>query len=285
MTNGIYVLVKLSPNSVSGDSLTIGLIVESSTVQFAKFAKNKISWINRLTGDKFGVLHLIAGEIESFYSSESNRSSAIDRSDKILGLPFFRHLNQSSLNYLQFSEPKSLEIYTLEECWKLYDIYVGDDSFLRHQRQRKKAGIKSIIRKELLPKVSDYLSIQARVTKEIIPELEKSFTFDALGMNGKLISINGIDMEENTESTMRKYQRYQLVWNTLQHISGNSGTGYIVMDVPSKKQGENFLLYDSIMSDKSKLVFSTSNLESLVLKIKDSGAHKLDIKTLSDRNP
>lgn len=51
MKHGYYTIVKLSPNTNAGDSVSIGLILESGNIRFAQFSIPKIELVTRLKGN------------------------------------------------------------------------------------------------------------------------------------------------------------------------------------------------------------------------------------------
>ncbi|MBK8661811.1 MAG: hypothetical protein IPN18_08400 [Ignavibacteriales bacterium] len=68
MKPGYYTIVKLSPNTNAGDSVSIGLILESGDIRFAQFSKPKIELVTRLRGGGSQSIKDMVQQIERYYS-------------------------------------------------------------------------------------------------------------------------------------------------------------------------------------------------------------------------
>ena len=280
MKPGYYTIVKLSPNTNAGDSVSIGLIIEAGEIRFAQFSRPKIELVTRLRGFGSQSIKDMVKKIEQFYSADIDQSVEKLIQEERIDVTYFQNLHASSVNFLQFSDPKPITVESENECLKLYHLFVDDHERLSSGLPRRRSEITRRMKNELFPKIKNNVTINQKITPSQLPRIDKPFKFDGLGKNGKLLTITGFDIDSNPDSLYSHYQRYETVRHYLMEATELSGTEFLVMDEPSGSNKETFLFFDRLLKLKSDSVIAPGNFEKIINFVHSYEVKKFDLDEL-----
>ncbi len=280
MKPGYYTIVKLSPNTNAGDSVSIGLILESGDIRFAQFSKPKIELVTRLRGVGSQSIKDMVQQIERYYSAEIDQGIEKLIQEESIDVRYFQNLHASSINFLQFSDPKPVMVNSVEECLKLFRMFVDDPDKYPQKMPRRRSEITMRMKNELFPKIKNNVIINQKVTPDQLPKLDRPFKFDGLGKNGKLLTITGFDIDNSPDILYSHYQRYETVRHYLLEATEMSGTEFLVIDEPRKNSKENFLFYDRILKLKAEVIIRPMDFETIINFVHSNEVKKFDLDHL-----
>lgn len=280
MNHGYYTIVKLSPNTNAGDSVSIGLILESGNIRFAQFSIPKIELVTRLRGVGSQSIKEMVQQIERFYSNEIDQGVNKLIVDESIDVRYFQNLHASSINFLQFSDPKPVMVNSVEECLQLFRMFVDDPDKYPQKMPRHRSEITRRMKNELFPKIKNNVIINQKITPGQLPKLDKPFKFDGLGKNGNLLTITGFDIDNNPDMLYSHYQRYETVKHYLLEATELNGTEFLVIDEPRGKGKENFLFYDRILKLKAEVIIRPVDFETIINFVHSNEVKKFDLDEL-----
>lgn len=280
MKPGYFTIVKLSPNTNAGDSISIGLIVESGDVRFAKFSRSKIDLALRLRGEGSSLISNMVQQMEQYYTGNVGLTSEKMTNEGKIDIRYFQNLHASSINFVQFSDPELVEVSSHDDCMKLFRLFIEDSKNSLNKITRHKSSVAHRLKSELFPRIRNNVLVNQKVTPAQLPKLERPFKFDGLGKNGNLITINGLDIDAKPDTLYSHYQRYEIVRHYLLEATGMIGKEFLVIEEPRGNSKENFLFYDRILKEKEKVIVNPDDFIEIVNFIQTNNVKKFNLDEL-----
>lgn len=271
--NTFYTLIKISTNPSSGDQITVGLLLKTKQRFYLKFSERKINLSLRLYEEDERFFNFFKAQLENKVNEFNMQLSGVDNNffhpETFLTSDFFSHLNKSSNNLVQFSEPSIVSgDFTEEQFNKLYEIFVEKLLERSNKEMAKDERFFRNVEEKLIRKVENKIHTNYDINSKIISTLNFSFRLDCIGKNGSIISAKSLDFNSSSQIIERNLIRYEVVLSNLCN-SDTERKAFLIADEPENKKKENYNIWETI--NKKSDVFEIVNSEEA-----DKIAHYID---------
>ena len=124
-----YTIIKIAPNTMAGDTLSIGLLLYNGNKFWLQFSDERKSVAKKLLDTNADIVDFASKQLHNKVD-EMNKSiieayNSFFEANDILGIPEFKHISNYSNGVLRFSEPAFLnDTVTDEKFQKLFSLLV-----------------------------------------------------------------------------------------------------------------------------------------------------------------
>lgn len=280
-----YSLIKIAPNSLSDDNLTIGIIASTIEGNFkVKFSKNKISISKNIISAEVNVIDFFVNEIAKkvmeLNKIHSNRSSELFGNEHSLNIAYFDYLTNYSNGILRFSSPQIIHDRITDTNFnKLFNLFVDDKIEAEKIVKKSDEEFYGRVKNNLIERVKDQVHTNYKVNSKLVPTIPtNNFELDCIGLNGTLIGAKSLPFTTSRESLSKNINTYISI---IAHLSKlemknlNDIKFFLIADRPSENNPDILQYYEQI--DNSKSLFNlipSTNVEEVAKEIEEKQAHK-----------
>jgi len=285
MKNVISIL-KFVNNSVSGESISLGLVAISENGVFFKVSTQKVQLAKKLNAKSAKLLdfsikqlrNYLAHNLESKAGHPSEFKSQIDS-----GL--LDRLSRYNNGLLQFSYPSAIQSEITEsDFYNYFDQFIGKEEIPIQQNKiaYTPSRLVSNMESKFSTPLADRIDLNITIKQKQLPSLFFDFAVDGLGVNGSLYVVKSVDLDIVKASTAKSHiSEYESLLDRLIDFSVSKGiTGepmtYLVMDAPEKEKSELCHLYRFLKNEPMKYfnVISSDVLSDVTSEIIHKQARK-----------
>ncbi len=278
-----YSLIKIAPNSLSDDNLTIGIILSDVNGFRFKFSKEKKQISKSLVSIDNSIIDFLELEIEKKIV-ETNliiKKSKIELFDfeQVLSSSYFEYLSKYSNGILKFSKPNYIAGNINENQFlELYKLFV--DSADEKLAKRVKAVDKVFydrINTNLIERIKDRVHTNVKFDSNLIPTIT-SFDIDCIGLNGAFVGAKSLPFTQSKDVLQKSIQTYISV---IAHLSKQENKNladnsfFLIADSPtSNKNTAELKFWNQLYKNESLFKLIPSDEAALVAEIiEDRKAH------------
>lgn len=278
--------MKIVPNEMSGDSLTIGIILASPDGLRFKISSKKVSLAKSLVSIDGSLLDFIEREITAKVQEQnkillSSKNSLFEAST-FLTDTYFQYLANYSNGLLKFTQPSIIADHVTESKFlKLYSLFVdGSTEPITKKDESKKTYEKifySNINTNLIEKVKDKVHTKKLIGSEVVPTLFTPFEIDCIGLNGELIGAKSIPFTQNKQTLQKRVNTYISV---IAHLTATykrslvDNRFFLIADAPSKNSPTFNFWNDLFNNENIVKVISSEDSGEVAELIEMRGAKK-----------
>lgn len=286
MKNVISIL-KFVNNSVSGESISLGLVAISENRVFFKVSNQKIQLAKKLNTKSGKLLDFSIKQLAGYLAHDLESVSEYNKSEfkTQLNSTLLDRLSRYNNGLLQFSYPSAIQSEFNElEFQKYFDQFIGKEeahaNMIRAEYSPSK--LESNMESKFIAPLANRIDLNITIKKKQLPTLFFDFNVDGLGANGSLYVVKSIDLDivkaQNAKATISEYESllHRLIeYSRSKNIKGEPMT-YLVMDPPQKDGSESSDLYRFLKNEKMDYfkVISSDALGDVTNEIIQSEAHK-----------
>lgn len=279
-----YSLIKIVPNELSGDSLTIGIVLSSAEGFKVRFSKLKKNMAKSMTVIDSSLIDFVEREIITKLKEQnslisSNKSSLFDLPSE-LDIDYFSYLSKYSNGLLKFSTPNiiadDVDDVKFSRLFKLFVDSSEDDNVLKDDSIKKyEKAFYSKVNTNLISKVKNRVHINETLNNKIVPSLFNPFLIDCIGLNGVLIGAKSLPFTQSKETLHKSLNTYVSV---IAHLSSTHNKSldqnkfYLIADQPDKKTPVYKLWKELYQNDRLVTVISSDESGKVAEIIIESGA-------------
>lgn len=261
-----YTIIKIAPNPIAGDNLSIGLLLRNSERFWLHFSDEKKNVAKRLLDGKSDFVDYIVKQITQKVD-DANRDLTSEL-PSMLNLKTFlsservSHLNVYCNGILRFSEPNFInDVIDESKFEKLFQLLIDKT----YQKVKPEVDTKDVtfhnhINDKLIVRVQNKVHTQLDLTPEKLPGLYFNFNIDCLGKNGALIGAKAIPFHKKYETIDKELGHYFGLISILQTTykqPTNSDKFYIIADEPSDINSKEHRTWENLKHNPSiSLLFS-----------------------------
>lgn len=272
-----YTLIKVRTNQLSGDSLTIGVVVFNEFKFKVQFSKQKISTAKSLVDIESKFFDLIIKEIKQNLESsnkdfDSYKNGLLNVDYKFNDL-YFDYVSRYSNGIIEFTTPKFIALKNTEnEFSKIFSMFVDKSIFSEDLNSEKKIieeNFHKRIKTNLIDRVEEKVHTNIKLDNDIIPTLINTFELDCVGKNGVLIGAKSISFNQSKDTIHKNLNTYISI---IAHLSKKYHKGldvnqfFLIADEP-KINTEEYRLWNSIRKEDDIIKVKTSEESTSIAEL------------------
>ncbi|HLG39543.1 MAG TPA: hypothetical protein VI461_07735 [Chitinophagaceae bacterium] len=278
-----YSIIKMAPNSLAGDTLSIGLVLfdgEKFWLHFSDDRKNVVKRLLDLKGDTVEfITKQIQQRIDELNTETKKSKSSLFELENILTSDKFTHISNYSNGVLRFSEPAILND-SIDEAkfMKLFTLLV-DKNYLKikPETDEKEIRFKAVIERKLIKRVANKVHTNLELTPEKLPGLFYNFNIDCIGLNGAFVAAKAISFNRTHETIDKELSHYLTLISVLNKSNyKKKKTGednfYVLSDEPSNVQSKEHRIWENLKSNLVANVLFSEEAEKVADKIEEKKA-------------
>ena len=278
-----YSIIKMAPNSLAGDTLSIGLVLfdgEKFWLHFSDDRKNVVKRLLDLKGDTVEfITKQIQQRIDELNTETKKSKSSLFELENILTSDKFTHISNYSNGVLRFSEPAILND-SIDEAkfMKLFTLLV-DKNYLKikPETDEKEIRFKAVIERKLIKRVANKVHTNLELTPEKLPGLFYNFNIDCIGLNGAFVAAKAISFNRTHETIDKELSHYLTLISVLNKSNyKKKKTGednfYVLSDEPSNVQSKEHRIWENLKSNLVVNVLFSEEAEKVADKIEEKKA-------------
>lgn len=207
--NTYYSIIKVVPNSLSVDSISIGLILSDNTKIYIKFSDRKIKIAKNLIKGSSKIIDYYISQIENKIK-ETNKQ-AEQEINPVFDFPqkfsadYFQYLHKYSNNTIQYETPKLIDIKSSEaEFNNLFALLVDSETKQLKTNDNSFSQLKLKIERNLISKVKDKVHTNISFNEQNVTGLFFSCEVDCIGLNGSFTGAKAIDFTRSEQTIKKK---------------------------------------------------------------------------------
>jgi hypothetical protein len=255
-----YSILSVIINSVSGEKISIGLLLSDGNRSLFAFSENRLSLLSSLVDKetkKFVRQYLKS--IESIIKKidvNQDQLTILEETGKnlIINEPYISYLSIYNQNVISFSKPVSIDVKIEEKIFsKLFSRFIDDDT---NVKTHIKSNIQ-LIKTNFYPRVKDYFSFEKELTPENHKRLILPVSIDLLGKNDNFVIGQFFDLEKNIYHIKTDYFDYNQVSGIIK-----TGRKFVISSEPDKiKYPHQHNFWKEIQNQKKHTFIDISELE------------------------
>lgn len=272
-----YTLIKVRTNQLSGDSLTIGVVVFNEFKFKVQFSKQKISTARSLVDIDSKFFDLIIKEIKQNLESinkdfDSYKNGLLNVDYKFNDL-YFDYVSRYSNGIIEFTTPKFIALKNTEnEFSKIFSMFVDKSIFTEDLNSEKKIieeNFHKRIKTNLIDRVEEKVHTNIKLDNDIIPTLINTFELDCVGKNGVLIGAKSISFNQSKDTIHKNLNTYISI---IAHLSKKYHKGldvnqfFLIADEP-KVNTDEYRLWNSIRKEDDIIKVKTSEESTSIAEL------------------
>lgn len=245
--------IYLSTNALSGDRLSIGLIMANNDVLFFNYSEKKLSKIKHLFSENaYSVIKLY---LKSLYKNFNTNDNEVLFSKK----DFLRDwVNESYLSYLekytnnlvQFSKVVKVNVELTEDIFKkFFEMYVSSYPIQTNTTKRI-----DILHKPqtiaFYENVEKMVNLDKVILNTEIEDLLIDTKVNFIGKNNVPTAGNILNLDINIQSIENSISRFVSLTKALDSNQSKKGVYYIVGEEPDKNLKQNHNLWQQLQHTK-----------------------------------
>ncbi len=276
-----YTIIKIAPNSLAGDSLSIGLLLRDGNRFWLHFSAEKKSLAKQLLDGKGDIVDFVVKQIEQKVNEVNERlnnpQNELFQLDNLLTSDRFNHLSVYCNGILRFTEPSYLnDIINEEKFVKLFKLLV-DRTYLKEKPEvdPKETKFRSIIETKLIKRVHNKVHTNLELTPERLPGLFFNFNIDCLGLNGAFIGAKSIPFYKKNEVIDKELSHYFSLIFTLNLMYPDRKAGdkfYIIGDEPSDVNSKEHRTWENIKNNRAVSLLYAEQADVVAEEIEEKNA-------------
>lgn len=270
-----YSLVKISPNSMSDDTLTIGIILSNGNGFKVMFSKNKTQISKSLLPTNSTLLDFLVKEIEKKINETNEilnkNKSQLFENDNPLSSSLFEYLSKYSNGILKFSKPNYISNINESSIMNLFEVFV--DSIEVKQINPNIEFDKIFYQKiesKLIDRVKEKVHTKIKFNDKIVPSLFSSFEVDCIGLNGAFVGAKSLPFTQSKDTLHKNVNTYISV---IAHLSKTNNKNlsdnnfFLISDQPKDKLSMEYKLWKQLFQSENLFKVISSDESELVAEL------------------
>lgn len=278
-----YSIIKYVNNSLTNETISLGLIVISNNEIYFHLSPNKIELVKKLNSKNYKLLEFSLKQFKHFAEKETKEeNSELFSSVKIIDFEYLNRLSNYNNGILQFSKPESIDsIISYENFLEYVKKFIGEDLMIPVRMAI--SPFKEIIKEKLYEPLQDKIDVDFILKKHKLESLFFDFHFDCIGVNGALYAAKAIDFNANRQlgQIRTDISEFESVIERLNRFAQNKGlsnnnTYCLIVDSYKGNQPSYNDLYSLLKKDIMPLfkIIESTEVEKFTSKVISHKARK-----------
>ena len=275
-----YTLIKIAPNPMSGDSISIGLLVRDSNKFWIQFSDDKKSLAKKLLDKKSEVVDLIVKQFiqEIGLANDEIKAEQIQLFNlhNFMDSKKISHMSNYFNGIVRFSPPLFLnDSLDQDKFEKLFKLLI-DKNFSKEKDNSDtgKQAFQDRIESKLIKRVENKVHTNLYLTSKELPGLYYNFNIDCIGKNGSLIGAKSISFDKSYETIDKDLSHYLALIPLLKskYPSTSNDEFYVIADEPTGVSSREHKLWVNLSQNPSILLLNSDESGKVADEIEEHQA-------------
>lgn len=276
-----YTIIKIAPNTLAGDALSIGLLLHNGDKYWLQFSEERKSVAKKLLDSKAEIVDFVVKQLKDKVAEMNNSLAAaavsLFSAEGILNAEKLQHISNYSNGVVRFSEPAFLNDQINDgKFQQLFSLLIDKQQVkIKQVTDDQDLMFKEKIRVNLIEKVEGKVHTNLELTPENLVGLYCNFNIDCIGLNGAFIAAKAIPFHKKYETIDKELSHYMAVISILKLSYKRNNTDdhfYIIADEPTEISSKEHRTWESLKSNPAiKMIFS-EEVATIAGEIEEKGA-------------
>lgn len=276
-----YSIIKISPNSMAGDLVSIGLLVCQENEFWIRFSDRKKTILKKLI-ENSDTIDFVCKQLEAHIkrlkeTAEKNKNELF-LLDMLLQSEYFEYLNRYSNGLLQFSTPAFLnDDFSDEKFDKLFSLLIDSRVFEEKEKTPPAVDIEKIIEQKLIERVENKIHTRVQFSEDVLQSVYFKFQMDCIGLNGAFVGAKSISFSQSSQTIDKNIAHYSYlisVLSTTYQKEIRDNNFYLIADEPEKKTSEEHKIWRDIKESPLFKVIPVEAAETVAEMVEKKEARK-----------
>lgn len=245
--------INLSPNTISDDRFSIGLIMAKGETLFFNYSEEKLQKLKSLfSPNAFLVIHQYLKSLyNQFNTEEDTLFSKKELLHQWVNEAYLSYLEKYNNNLVRFSKTTKIDIELDEAIFKrFFERYISP-----YPTKIEKKKVVNITEKERAKQFFEKAQGRVNIEKEIHPtEIEHLLVktkVSFIGKNSIPVAGNMLNLQNGIQSIENTISRFISLAQALDYNTDTKGKYYLIGEEPNKLFKENHLLWKELRALKT----------------------------------
>ncbi len=276
-----YTIIKIAPNTMTDDCLSIGLLVCDGSKYWLHFSEERKSTLKRLMDENADVVDFIVKQITLHIrklNNEINKSNtALFPLNSLLNSEYFSYLNNYSNGLLRFSKPSFLnDVINKEKYLKLFALLV-DKNIEREPKVKDTVNDRfyASINKNLIKKVEKKIHTKVKINSSTLPSMYFQYEMDCIGLNGSFVGAKSIPFNKSIQSLDKEISHYITLISLISTTYSKDvkkNNFFLIADEPTEISSPEHNTWENINKNPLFKVVNSEQVNTIAEKVKQTRA-------------
>ncbi len=272
-----YSIIKVVSNSLSNDSLGVGMIMSDEEKFYIKFSESKIKIAKKLLGESKNLLDFFLFQIENTVKKLNKvKEPELFIGSKLISSEYLSYLHKYSNNIIQFQEPKYIKEQNNSENFdKLFKLFIDKNISNIIVKSKEYLKIREIVNQKLISKVKDKVHTNYKFTNKVLPNLYFNYEMDCIGLNGVFTGAKLLDFNQSIQTVQKELSNYFafsdiLIYKHNKQIEKNNF--YLISEEPQSISSKEHQLWEKMKNIEKFELIHPEESDIVAKKIEETNA-------------
>ncbi len=278
-----YTILKLSPNTIVGDSLSIGLLVCRGNKYWLKVSDHKKNIAKKLLGDKEKSVDFVIKQLSTYLKqlNQETQKSDLFKFESFITEDYINYLNIYANGILQFSKASVIDDdFDDLKFSKLYSLLIEKTAFetkeVVHPVQIPDSVLEQNVQNLLISKVRNKIHTEITIDNSILKSIYFNYQIDCIGLNGSFVGAKSMSLDHTVSTLEKNVSHYvTLIALLTQKYDKNLNNNkfFLIADEPLQ-QTPAHKFWDEMKEVSTFKLISSDEVEQVTETVEKTGATK-----------
>jgi len=276
-----YTIIKIAPNTLTDDCLSIGLLVYDGRKYWLQFSMERKNASKRLMDENADAVDFIVNQI-SLHIKKLNKEITKSNTEffplnSLLNSEYFSYLNNYSNGLLRFSKPSFLnDVINEEKFLKLFALLI-DKNIEREPKVKDFATEKfyATISKNLIKKVEKRIHTKVNINSATLPSMYFQYEMDCIGLNGAFVGAKSIPFNKSVLTLDKDISHYIALISLLStkyNKDFKNNNFFLIADEPTVINSPEHKTWENIINNPLFKVVNSEEVSTIAEKVEQTNA-------------
>ena len=290
-----YTILKLSPTTMAGDSLSIGLLVCSGNEYWLKISETKKNIVKKLVNNKTKSVDFVLKQLENYLKQlkATSQHEQLFPLERFITADYIDYLNIYSNGLLQFSKASVLDDnFDHEKFLKLYSLFIEKESELKlalketeklndtklslNHYHETDLNINQKVQLNLIQRVENKIHTEITLNHSNLKSLYFNINVDCIGLNGSFVGAKTLSLENKVQTLEKNVSYYitLIAFLSQQYKKDlDKNNFFLITDEPERKTLEH-KFWEEMKNVPSFKMIPSDEAEKVAEVVEETGATK-----------
>lgn len=274
-----YSILKISPNTSSGDAISIGLLAFDSERAIVCFSESRKSLAKKLVNPNLidFFCKQIQTKVKEVNKSHKNDLKSLFKNDFVFETTYIDYLSNYSNGLIQVSKSNVFLSKLNDSNFEILFETVIEKIEIKPAHKTKSINFVKVVQDKLINRVKDKVHTNIHIDNTLIPSLFFSYDLDCIGKNGVFVGAKSIDFtnKKNTlDGTISHYSSLIAVLSANHSKDIAKNNFYLIAEEPALTSVPEYEIWDTIQHNPLFKVIHPEQADIVADKIEKSKATK-----------